>query len=55
MKQLGQAHESIVEMMRRKTARDAFAGCIAFLWTTHSAEEVREMLKAAILDCEDVL
>ncbi len=53
MKDLDKAHKELVYQMRRKKARDAFDGIIALLWTTHSPQEVRDILIAAILDCKE--
>ena len=48
------AYEAIVNRMRRKKARDTFDGALAFLWATHNKHEIKNMLKAAIIDCESV-
>ena len=55
MRNLDTAADAIVGRMRRQAARNGLHGAIAFIITTHSLEEGRELLQAALESIEELV
>ena len=54
MSEYGLSDEKLIKM-QKKHARDAFIGCLSFLYATHDTLQVREMIRSELDACNEYL